>query len=96
MSEVIEIKFLGQVYAFKCDESDINATDVVDYVEKSMAEAEKNYPGLPPGKLVVLAALNMGKDYIELKKKIEEMGVTIKKQCELIDASLFSSLNKND
>jgi cell division protein ZapA (FtsZ GTPase activity inhibitor) len=84
MSEVIEIKFLGQVYRFQADESDADVMDVAAYVEEKLEEVERQYAGLPPGKIMVMAALLMGKDCVSLRSELETLKQKIKIQSELI------------
>ena len=72
MGDAVTLHFLGRIYELKADETDIDAHEVVSYVERIMAAMEERYKGLPPQKIMVMAALHMGRDYIrERKRNIE-------------------------
>lgn len=89
MSDVLEIKFLGQVYRFKAEDTDIDVIDVAEYVEEKLAKVEREYAGLPPGKIMVMAALHMGKDYIAIKNELETLKKEIEKQSKLIGEKIM-------
>ena len=88
MSDVLEIKFLGQTYRFRSGDDSVDAREVASYVESRLCEVEQKYPGLSPGKIMVMAALHMGKDYIQMKQRLDSVQEGIKRQSELIEEKL--------
>jgi len=69
----IKLNFLGNVYELKAEESDVDAQDVARYVEETVASVEREHRGLPPAKIMVLAALIMGRDFIAAKKELTQL-----------------------
>ncbi len=69
MPGTVSLHFFGKVYDLRADDPSDDVEEVVKYVEHVMGETEARHRGLSPQKLMVLAALHMGRDYIREKKK---------------------------
>ncbi len=78
MSGTVSLHFFGKVYDLRADDSSDNVEEVVKYVEQIMAETEEKHKGLSPQKMMVLAALHMGRDYIREKKKNQKFAALMK------------------
>jgi cell division protein ZapA (FtsZ GTPase activity inhibitor) len=73
----IKFNFFGQLYELKADDPEVDVKEVVEYVQTKIREQETLNKGLAPNKMIVLAMLNVGKDYILAKKQLEELKETV-------------------
>ena len=69
----IRLNFFGQIYDLKADDRDIPVQELIDYVHDKVKEQQTTNNGLPPHKMMILAVLNMGRDYILAKKRLEKL-----------------------
>ncbi len=69
MPATVTLHFLGRTYDLRADDPEEDVAEVVRYVEEVLAETERSHPGLNPQKLMVLAALRMGRDYVRQRKR---------------------------
>jgi cell division protein ZapA (FtsZ GTPase activity inhibitor) len=68
----VRLNFFGKVYDLRADDSEVDVREVVEYVQKRIDEQEAQNRDLPPHKLMVLAVLNMGKDYVLARNSLRE------------------------
>jgi len=72
-SERIKLDFFGHTYYLKADDPGIDIREVVEYVQEKLREQESTNKSLPHHKLVVLAVLNIGKEYIQVKNRLKQL-----------------------
>ena len=65
MARTVTLNFFGKQYDLKADDPKDDVEAVVRYVERVMEETEQGHKGLSPQKIMVLAALHMGRDYVK-------------------------------
>ncbi len=68
MPATLTLNVLGRTYDLRADDPEDDAAEVVRYVEEVISETEREHPDLNPQKLMVLAALRMGRDYVRERK----------------------------
>ncbi len=77
MDQVINIEILGQLFTFKTDSDESDAGEVAKYVVKSVDQAKKQCAqkavATDKWAILVLAALNIANDYVELQKKHQSL-----------------------
>ncbi len=95
-TETTKLEFLGQVYHLKCEDPDVDVREIARYVESKVKEQQELYPGLPHHKLVVMVVMNIGKDYIRAKKRIEALEATVSKKTEELVAKIESAIDFTD
>ena len=69
----VKLDFFGQIYDLKADDREVDVREVVEYVHEKTREQEEANRGLPPHKLIVLAVLNMGRDYVLMRSRLREL-----------------------
>ncbi len=69
MGRTVTLNFFGKQYDLKADDPSDDVEAVVRYVERVMEETEQRHSGLSPQKIMVLAALHMGRDYVRESEK---------------------------
>jgi cell division protein ZapA (FtsZ GTPase activity inhibitor) len=77
LKQIFNIDILGQPFSFKTDSDASDASAAAEYVVKSVDQARKQcvQKTAAPDKwaILVLAALNIANDYIELQKKHQNL-----------------------
>jgi len=68
-----KLKFLGNIYELKGEDPDVDLQEVASYVESKASEIENKHSHLPPTRLMVLIAMSLGRDYMLLKKRLENL-----------------------
>lgn len=86
----IKLDFFGQIYDLKGDDSEVNVQDLIDYVNDKVKEQQTLNKGLPPYKMMILAVLNMGRDYLLAKKQLKEMEERYTTKAGLLAAKIDS------
>ena len=77
MDQVLTIDVLGQPFTFKADANVYDAKAVADYVIKSVNHAQAqcaqktSFPD--KGAILILTALNITNEFLELKKKYDQL-----------------------
>ncbi len=70
MEQILTIEILGEVFRFKAEEGDLNAEEIAQHLKEEVHRVEAQFPSqaLKTHKLAILmlAALNISKQYIEL------------------------------
>lgn len=78
MAKTVTLHFLGKQYDLRADDPADDVESVVRYVEKVMAETEAQHKGLSPQKITVLAAMQMGRDYVRERRRNRELQALVK------------------
>lgn len=90
MDELIVIDLFGEEFRFKPDEQVKNPSQIALYLKKYIKEAEELFPQKTSGKnkmaILLLAAMNISKDFHELKVQNSEL--------EKVIGNRLSSLNE--
>lgn len=68
----IYLKFFDSIYELKATDSDFDVSEVIEYVEGKVNDFKARHSELPQQKIIVLTLLDMGRDYIMMKKRLEE------------------------
>lgn len=76
MDEIVVIDLFGEEFRFKPDKQVENPEQVVQYLKKYIKEAEELFQNKPSSKnkivILLLAAINLSKDFYELKVQHSE------------------------
>ena len=83
MEQFVTIELFGQPYTFKAESNVTSAKEVADYLVKEVARIEKQHSNQSSAaKLttLLLAALNIANENIELKKRHSDLLVDISKR----------------
>ncbi len=67
------VTLAGQEFKINCDDSEEYIQDLAKYVNKSIADIQKEYPGLSTGNCVLLASLNMADELYKLREDYEAL-----------------------
>ncbi|UKL13817.1 cell division protein ZapA [Dissulfurimicrobium hydrothermale] len=86
----IRLDFFGQSYDLKADDNEIDVQELIDYVHDKVKEQDILNGGLAPHKKMILAVLNMGRDYLLAKKKLKEMEERYITKAEMLVAKIDS------
>lgn len=89
----IKFNFFGQVYELKADDPEVDVKEVVEYVESKVREQETSNKGLDSHKMVVLAMLNIGKDYILVRHQLRELKDTVVSRASRLVAKIDSAID---
>ena len=92
MEELVTIELFGRSYTFKAESEITMAKDVADYLVKEVGkvEAQKSFKSSNISKLaiMILAALNIANENMELKKKHSDFMQSISEQSSDLIRSL--------
>ena len=83
MEQLVTIELFGQPYTFKAETNVAHAKEVADYLVKEVARIEKKYPNQSSGNkltTLLLAALNIANENVELKKSHSDLLSNISKR----------------
>ena len=83
MEQLVTIELFGQPYTFKAESNVTHAKEVADYLVEEVARIEKQHPSQSSGtKLttLLLAALNIANENVELKKSHSDLLSNISKR----------------
>ncbi|MBW1719647.1 MAG: cell division protein ZapA [Deltaproteobacteria bacterium] len=89
----IKFNFFGQMYELKEDDPEVDVKEVVEYVEAKVREQEISNKGLATHKMVVLAMLNIGKDYILARHQLRQLKETVVSKTSLLVAKIDSAID---
>ena len=89
----IKLNFFGQVYELKADDPEVDVKEVVEYVQARVREQEITNKGLALHKMVVLAMLNVGKDYILARHQLSELKETVVSKTSRLVAKIDSAMD---
>ena len=71
--DYVRVEILGQTYWFRSEDKEVDAQEVVSYIEQKIKAEEDLYNNLPPQKAMVLMIMNIAKDFVVTKKKLDEL-----------------------
>jgi cell division protein ZapA (FtsZ GTPase activity inhibitor) len=83
LEQLVTIEIFGQPYTFKAETNVTHAKEVADHLVKEVARIEKQHPSQSSGtKLttLLLAALNIANENVELKKSHSDLLSNISKK----------------
>lgn len=86
----VRLDFFGQIYELKADDPDVDMYALVDYLNRKIDEVEVTYSKLLPHKMVVLAFLSIGKDYIATQKKLNDLEMAYSSQVNKLVSKINS------
>ena len=73
MDEIVKIKVFGEEFRFKPEDQDVDSEKIVEYLKRSISMAEDQigckYSDKNKIAILLLAGMNMSKDFNELKMK---------------------------
>ncbi len=94
MDEIIKIDLFGEEFRFKPDDQVEDPKQIVQYLTDYIQEAENMVPNKKSGRnrmaILLLAAMNLSKDYHELKMQYAEL----EKDMENKVSSLMEKIDK--
>ncbi len=97
MEQLVTIKLFGQPYTFKAEAGDTNAKEVADYLVKEVTRVESQHSNKSSSvtKLatLILAAMNIASENIELKKNQSDLLRDIEKKATNLRQRLDSVIN---
>lgn len=89
MEQVIKIELLGETFKFKSDENRKNLKEILSYLMNELHKVEEQFPphALKTNKLaiVVMTALNISKQYIELTNSHSDLLETVSSRTLKLD-----------
>ena len=71
--DYVKVEILGQTYWFRSEDKEVDAQEVVSYIEQKIKEEEELYSNLPPQKAMVLMIMNIAKDFVVSQKRLDEL-----------------------
>ena len=97
MEQLITIELFGQPYKFKSASDTGNAQEVADVLVKEVSRIQdqqsKETPGITQIAILILAALNIANENIELKKSYSTLLETVSRRSETLKRLLDAELN---
>ncbi len=94
MDEIIKIDLFGEEFRFKPDDQVKDPDKVAHYLKDYIKEAENLFQNKSTGRnriaILLLAAMNLSKDFCELKQQHSELESTVEKRV----SSLISRIDK--
>ena len=97
MDQLLTIDVLGQPFTFKTDSNESEARAVADFVAKSVEQVrlqcEQQVP--PPDRraILIIVALNIASEYLDLKKKHQAILDDINQRSEHLLKTLKAEVN---
>lgn len=77
MDDIVTIELFGDTYTFKAEDGVANAKSVADHLIKEVDKVEKQFSGksshVTRYTLLLVAALNISNEYIELKRRHDDL-----------------------
>lgn len=92
----VRLEIFGQVYHLRGDDPDVDAQEVVDYVQTQISELEDAHQGLPQHKMVVLAVLHMAKDSVMARQRLRILEDTIVDRTSRIVSKIDATMDCDD
>ncbi len=86
----VRLDFFGQIYELKADDPEVDMSVLVDYLNRKIDEIEASNSKLLPHKMVVLAFLSIGKDYIATQKKLNDLETAYSSQVNKLVSKINS------
>ena len=99
MDEIITIDLFGEEFKFKPDNQVDNPEQVAQHLKKYLKEAESLFPKKSTGKnklaILLLAAMNLSKDFHELKMQKTKLESQVNSRISSIEKKLSKDWDKN-
>ncbi len=97
MEQLITIELFGQPYKFKSAPETDNAQEVAEVLVKEVGRIQdqqsKEAPGITQIAILILAALNIANENMELKKNYSTLQETVSKRSDTLKRLLDAELN---
>jgi len=96
LEQLVTIELFGQPYTFKTESDITNAKEVADYLVKEVTKVETQYSSqssVTKIATLILAALSIANENIELKKKHSDLLIDISKQSANLICALDVAVN---
>ncbi len=96
MEQLVTIELFGQPYTFKTESDIADAKEVADYLVKEVTRFETQHSSKSSDTkfgTLILAALNIANENIELKKKHSDLLIDISKQSANLIRALDVAVN---
>lgn len=97
MDEIIVIDLFGEEFKFKPDNHVENPEQIAQYLKKYITEAEELFNHKTSGKnktaILLLAAMNLSKDFHELKVQHSELEKEIEHRLSSLDTRINKGIN---
>jgi cell division protein ZapA (FtsZ GTPase activity inhibitor) len=97
VEQLITIELFGQPYKFKSVPETENAQEVADVLVKEVGRIQdqqsKEAPGITQIAILILAALNIVNENMELKKKYSTLQETVSRRSDTLKRLLDAELN---
>ncbi|MBU8850024.1 MAG: cell division protein ZapA [Desulfobacterales bacterium] len=100
MDEIVVINLFGEEFRFKPDERVKNPEQITQYLKKHIKEAETLFQNKASGKnkiaILLLAAMNLSKDFHELKLQHSELEKEIDNRISSLIKKIDTGIEKNE
>ncbi|WP_299979589.1 cell division protein ZapA [Desulfobacula sp.] len=100
MDEIVVIDLFGEEFRFKPDDQVKNPEQIAQYLKKYIKEAEKLFQNKASGKnkiaILLLAAMNLSKDFHELKLQHSELEKEIDNRISSLIKKIDTGIEKNE
>lgn len=100
MDEIVVIDLFGEEFRFKPDDQVKNPEQVAHYLKKYIKEAEGLFQHKPSGKnkiaILLLAAMNLSKDFHELKMRYSDLENEMENRCSSLLEKINKGIEKSD
>ena len=97
MEQLITIELFGQPYKFKSAPETENAQEVAEVLVKEVGRIQdqqsKEAPGITQIAILILAALNIANENMELKKNYSTLQETVSRRSDTLKRLLDAELN---
>ena len=97
MEQLITIELFGQPYKFKAEPETENAQEVAEVLVKEVGRIQdkqsKETPGITQIAILILAALNIVNENMELKKNYSTLQETVSRRSDTLKRLLDAELN---
>ncbi|MBC8247332.1 MAG: cell division protein ZapA [Deltaproteobacteria bacterium] len=97
MEQLITIELFGQPYKFKSAPETDNAQEVAEVLVKEVGRIQdqqsKEAPGITQIAILILAALNIANENMELKKNYSTLQETVSRRSDTLKRLLDAELN---
>ncbi len=84
MDEIVKIDLFGEEFRFKPDKDVKDPDKVAQYLKDYIKEAAVSFPHKPTGSnrmaILLVAAMNLSKDFYELKQQYSELETDVEKR----------------
>lgn len=97
MENLVSIELLGQEYTFQAEAEAVNAKEIADFLVTEVAKIETKFESnsahVNKIAIIIMAALNISNEYIEMKKNYSGLLLDISKRSSRLICELNSIVN---